>query len=71
MPDSLEEHNVAKVCDAIAQIKCLTTMDAFNILFALRLRNACTPIKQQGRADVARVLEICQSELADIWTRLK
>lgn len=65
------EHNVMRVCDAIADIEHFTTVDAFNILFALSLRHARTPFQQQGRQDVDKALSVCRYELADIWTRDK
>jgi hypothetical protein len=61
----------AEVCDLIASLAHLTTVDAMNIITALQQRQARTPLQQQGRADVDKVLSICAGALMVIWTEDK
>lgn len=62
-------YNAAQVCDTIKHVEHLTTVEVLNILQALRLRNAQTPLQQQGRADVAKALDACHTDLMGIWVR--
>lgn len=60
--------NTAQACATIGEMDHLTTVDVLNILHALRLRNARTPLQQQGRADVAKALDACHAVIIGIWT---
>jgi hypothetical protein len=42
-----------------------------NIITALQQRQARTPLQQQGRADVDKVLSVCAGALMIIWTEDK
>ena len=41
--------HTAQACASIGELAHMTTVDVLNIIHALRLRNAKTPLQQQGR----------------------
>ena len=61
--------HTAQACASIGELAHMTTVDVLNIIHALRLRNAKTPLQQQGRADVAKALDACHTEIMGIWVR--
>lgn len=61
--------NTAQVCAGIGELAHMSTVDVLNIIHALRLRQARTPLQQQGRADVGKALDAAHTEIMGIWTR--
>ena len=57
------------MCEAIETAPTLSTVDIANILRALLLRLAATPLQQQGRADCDKVLTTAHSAVLTIWLR--
>lgn len=61
--------DTAQVCDAIAGLQLLTVSDAANIVRALGIRAAGTPLMMPGRSELCTIITNTERDLLNLWTR--
>jgi hypothetical protein len=54
-------------CEAIAAMEQFTTADVKNIVLAMQLRIARTPLTQPERNSVAKLLAVTEAGITGIW----
>lgn len=60
--------DTAQVCEAIGTLPLLTVSDAANIVRALALRSAGTPLQMPRRSELCNLLATAERDLLNLWT---